>query len=155
MQPSITIRPALIEDAAAISQLVIENANSTLLAHYNAEQWKAFISYYTIEEVEANIKTIKVFCALVDNNIVGTIALDIDFVIGFYTRLQNIGQGVGKHLLTFIENYAANNGIKKLQLAASPAGAAFYLKKGWQIIEELDMFYKDVPFRETLMEKAL
>jgi GNAT superfamily N-acetyltransferase len=155
MKNDITIRPAIIEDAAAISQLVIENANETLLAHYNVEQWNAFSIYYTIEEVEANIKAIEVFCAVIDNDIVGTIALDNDFIIGFYTRLQNIGQGLGSQLLTFIENYAANNGIKKLQLAASPAGAAFYAKKGWQIIEELDMLYKGVPFRETLMEKAL
>lgn len=96
-----------------------------------------------------------VFCAEQDSQILGTIALDKDFVVGFYTRLQNLGQGIGRLLIAHLETYATSKGIGALQLAASPEGLAFYYKNGWEKIKDFIIEYHGVGFEETLMTKKI
>jgi N-acetylglutamate synthase-like GNAT family acetyltransferase len=152
---SIYIRNAKTADAKELSELILENARQILKQHYNEQQWNVFIQYYSIEIVKEKIEKQMVFCAVQDQKIIGTIALDEDFVVGFYTRLENINQGVGKLLLAYLENYAKTNGLKKLQLAASPEGLAFYYKKGWQKEKEIAIKYFGIEFEETLMFKEI
>jgi N-acetylglutamate synthase-like GNAT family acetyltransferase len=151
----IVIRKAQLKDAQKLSDLICENAQQILKPHYSEEQWNSFIKYYSTEVMEKKIENQSLFCADKNNEIVATIALNGDFVVGFYTRLQNLNQGIGKKLLNFLENYAYNNGLKKLQLAASPEGVSFYTKNGWHIIENSIIEYNGVGFEETLMFKHL
>lgn len=151
----ITIRPAQPSDATQLSELIIENAEYTLKPHYNDEQWNVFLRYYEIAEVTKKIQTQKVFCATREEEIVGTIALDNDLVVGFYTRLQNLNQGIGKLLMQHVEHYAKENGLQSIQLAASPVGLAFYYKNGWQKVRAYVFEYLGVAFDETLMVKTI
>jgi N-acetylglutamate synthase-like GNAT family acetyltransferase len=151
----IYIRKATINDAKNLSELICENAQQILKPHYNVEQWNIFIKYYSIEVMTKKIESQVIFCAEKDGEIVGTIALDGDFVVGFYTRLKSMNQGIGKKLINHLENYATNNGLKKLQLAASPEGLVFYYKNGWQKVKDFVIEYYGVGFEETLMIKEL
>jgi N-acetylglutamate synthase-like GNAT family acetyltransferase len=152
---SIYIRNAELKDAKVLSELICENAQQILKPHYNTDQWNVFIKYYSIEVMTKKIESQIIFCAEKDGEIVGTIALDGDFVVGFYTHLHSMNQGIGKMLITHLEKYAVNNGIKKLQLAASPEGVTFYLKNGWQKVKDFVIEYYGVGFEETLMVKEL
>ena len=81
--------------------------------------------------------------------------LDGDFVVGFYTRVQQVGQGIGKLLMTHLEEYARDKGFATLQLAASPVGVTFYYKHGWKKVNDVTLEYYGVAFQETLMIKML
>ena len=151
----ITIRPARFSDAEELSQLIFENSAALLKKHYSPAQWNAFISYYSVEALRQKIETQQVFCALQANQIVGTIALNQDFVVGFYTRIQNQRQGIGQQLMNFIVQVAKQKGLTQIQLAASPVALNFYVKNGWQSLGNTYPIYADVQFEETLMHKII
>ncbi|RUT72450.1 GNAT family N-acetyltransferase [Flavobacterium cupreum] len=151
----IHIRKAEITDAKSLSELICENARKILKPHYSEVQWEIFIKYYAVETMATKITTQLVFCAEKDDEIVGTIALDGDFIVGFYTRLQSMNQGIGKLLITSLENHALNSGLTKLQLASTPEGLDFYYKNGWQKVKNFTVNHYGVEFEETLMVKEL
>jgi N-acetylglutamate synthase-like GNAT family acetyltransferase len=149
------IRKAKQHDAKQLSDLICENAKMILKPFYNDLQWTVFIQYYSEYVMLQKIENQIIFCAEIDGSIVGTIALDGDFMVGFYTKVSYLKKGVGSLLLEYLENHALKNNIKTLQLAASPVGVDFYQKKGWRKIKLLNIKYLDVDFEETLMEKDL
>lgn len=152
---SLIIRNANKNDAIELSNLILENATYFLKPIYTLEQWNVFIQYYSLETILNKIETQAVFCAIKDTKIIGTIALDCNFVVGFYTNIQNLNQGVGKELLLFLENFAREKGLKKIRLASSPVANGFYEKMGWKKLKVLVFEYLGVGFEETLMEKTL
>lgn len=151
----VRVRKAQISDAKQLSELILENAEELVRPHYSEEQWNIFIKYYSEEVVAEKIGRQVVFIAEKEGLIVGTVALEDDFVVGVYTRLQNVGQGIGKLLMAHLENYAKDSGVTQLQLAASPTGLAFYYKNGWEKVKEFIIEYYGVGFEETLMIKNL
>jgi GNAT superfamily N-acetyltransferase len=155
MTGEIKIRPAYDRDANKLSEMICENARAILLPHYDEKQRTIFIQYYSPEVMREKISRQFVFCAELDGQIIGTIALDKDFVVGFYTRLQNVNQGIGKTMMKFLEDFALMKGLKKIQLAASPEGLSFYHKNGWKKVRDIIIEHYGVGFRETLMVKEL
>jgi GNAT superfamily N-acetyltransferase len=155
MQPELSIRVAEMDDAAAISELIIENAKATLLDYYNSEQWNVFLKYYDEETVSHKLGSHTYFCAIMNNEIIGVIGLDRNWVVGFYTKTTWLNKGIGSFLMNHLEDYALKNGITGLKLASSPVGLEYYYKKGWKKIKEAKLKYLGVEFDETLMEKML
>jgi GNAT superfamily N-acetyltransferase len=155
MVKQLTIRLAIDKDAASLSQMICENAKTMLLPHYNEKQWNIFIKYYSPEVMQVKIKEQSVFCAELNGNIVGTIALDKDVVVGFYTRLEYVNQGVGKRLMQHLEKFALDKGLHEIQLAASPEGLSFYYKHGWKKVKDITIEHYGVGFKETLMVKRI
>lgn len=151
----ISIRKSNINEAIELSELILDNATYFLKPIYTQEQWNVFIQYYSIEAILNKIESQDVFCAIKENKIIGTIALDCNFVVGFYTHIQYLNQGVGKELLFFLENYAKEKGLKKIRLASSPVANGFYEKMGWIVLDVLVFEYLGVGFEEALMEKTL
>lgn len=155
MQTEIIIRVAVSKDAAAISELIIENAKATLFAYYSPEQWNVFVQYYNTATVGNKLADHLFFCAEQNHEIIGVIGLDRNWVVGFYTKANLLNKGIGTLLMNHLENYALNNGISRLKLASSPVGLEYYYKKGWKKIKEVKLKYLGVEFDETLMEKVL
>ncbi|MBO9728552.1 MAG: GNAT family N-acetyltransferase [Chitinophaga sp.] len=149
------IRNAQISDAEQLSEMIYENTHAMLKPHYNQLQWETFVRYYSVPVLREKISAQAVFCAEINNKIVGTIALDGDFVVGFYTRLENMRQGIGKLLMDHLESYAASLGLTELQLGASPEGLAFYYKNGWQKVRDFTIYHYNVGYEETLMSKII
>lgn len=155
MKHQIEIRTAQDNDAEKLSKMIYENAQPVLFPHYNDKQRAIFILYYSPEVMRKKISRQKVFCAELNGEIVCTIALDKDFVGGFYTRLQFINQGIGTIMMQHLEEFALKKGLAEIQLAASPEGLSFYYKNGWKKIRECVIEHYGVGFEETLMSKNL
>lgn len=153
--PNITIQVAGQADAEPLSKLIAANAMTLLRPYYTDAQWNAFMSYYSVEVLHEKIATQQVFYAKLNNELVGTIALDKDFVVGFYTSVHHLGQGIGTRLMSHIELVAKQQGINEIQLAASPAALSFYYKSGWQKVRDIFPHYAGVAFEETLMVKRI
>lgn len=150
-----TIRPAIPSDAAVLSLLISQNAERMLKPHYNEAQWEVFIRYYSPAEMLEKFKTQTIFCGIKEDHIVGTVALEGNFVLGFYTRLDHLGQGIGKQMMTHLENHARSIGLTDLELASSPEGLAFYYKHDWQKVRDIIAVHYGVGYEETLMRKDL
>lgn len=153
--PPFTIRPAHPDDAEALSQLMCDNAWVTLAPHYTPVQMDTFLRYYSVEAVAAKIGSQAVFCAEENGQIIGTVALNGDFVVGFYTHRDYLGRGIGATLLRHIETFALSKGLSEIQLSASPVGLAFYYKHGFEKVSDCVFSYLGVDFDETLMRKVL
>jgi GNAT superfamily N-acetyltransferase len=147
----IHIRPAITADAPALSQLICDNAKQSLAPHYSRQQMAVFLSYYSVEAVLKNVQQHHVFCAERDGQIVGTVALNGDFVVGFYTHLQYRGLGVGQTLMAHLHRFAQTQGLTQLQLLASPIAVSFYVKLGYRNLGLQKPEYLGVAFDETLM----
>jgi GNAT superfamily N-acetyltransferase len=155
MKNEISIRRALESDAEVLSQMICENARTMLAPHYTKEQWDIFITYYSPEVIKKKISQQVVFCAEIEGEIVGSVALDNDFVVGFYTRLEYLNQGIGAAMMKHLEAFAQENNLKEIQLAASPVALKFYFKNGWEKVKDIIMEHYGVGFEETLMVKKL
>lgn len=149
------IRRAIESDAEELSGMICENAKALLSPHYTKEQWDIFITYYSPEVVRKKISQQIVFCAELNGEIVGSVALDNDFVVGFYTRLDYLNQGIGAKMMKHLERFALENNLKVIQLAASPEGLKFYFKNGWEKVKDIIIDHYGVGFEETLMKKNL
>lgn len=156
--PSISalkIRKATATDVQKLSQLIDENAQILLKPHYSELQLEIFLHYYSPEALLEKLNNQIIFCAEINNDLVGTIALEGDMVVGFYTEVSRVNQGIGSALLDYLENYARNIGLKEIQLSASPVGVYFYERKGWQKVKDQVVDYLGVGFEETLMKKIV
>jgi len=151
----IIIRHAIERDAEELSEMICENAKTMLAPHYTKEQWDNFSLYYSPEVVRKKIKEQFVFCAELNGKIVGTVALDNDFVVGFYTRLEYLNQSIGAALMTHLEAFAIEKNLNEIQLTSSPEGLKFYFKNGWEKVKDITFDHHGVDFEETLMVKKL
>lgn len=149
------IRQAFDADATALSRLICKNAQGLLKPHYSPLQLATFERYYSPEAMLEKEKKQTIFCAEIKGELVGTIGLERDFVVGFYTEVSLVNQGIGSALLDHLENFARKNGLGVIQLSASPVGVAFYERRGWQKLQDITVDYFGVGFDETLMKKAL
>ena len=138
-----------------ISALVLSNAGKTLQQYYSPIQWEVFQTYYSIEAVLKKLETQVVFCGEFNDVMVGTVAIEQGFVLGFYTHVDYLGLGIGTRLMQYLEKYCSEVGNNQLELAASPVGVAYYLKHGWETVGEEDFYYEGVLFRETRMRKTV
>ncbi len=154
-QNQLTIRRASQSDAAAIGELVLLNARKTLFQFYSTLQWEVFSRYYSTEAVLAKLDTQIIFCGEINEQLVATVAIENGFVLGFYTHPDHLGRGIGTSMMEYLEQEAKAQGILELELAASPVGVAYYLKHGWEKVDEEDFYYEGVLFRETRMRKKL
>jgi GNAT superfamily N-acetyltransferase len=155
MKNEISIRRALESDADVLSRMICENATAMLAPHYTKEQWDVFITYYSPEIIRNKIGQQIVFCSEINGEIVGSVALDNDFVVGFYTRLEYLNQGIGAAMMSHLEAFALENNLKEIRLAASPVALKFYFKNGWEKVKDIIMNHYGVGFEETLMVKKL
>lgn len=149
------IRSARLSDANFLNELITKNAEQLLKPLYTAAQWTIFNEYYSVAIMQDKIKTQAVFCAVINGQIAGTIALNGAIVVGFYTNIECMSQGVGTLLIHHIEAYARANGLKTIELYASPIAESFYIKRGWTKIKNLNIKYLDVNFEEAYMTKKL
>lgn len=151
----ISIRRATEFDAEELSVMISDNAKAILASHYSEIQMAVFLRHYAPEAIRSRISKTVLFVAESQGEILGSIGLDEDLVVGFYTKVAYIGKGIGTALLKYLENYAAENGFVRIELSASPVGEGFYIKQGWRKVEDTIVYYYDTAFNEALMEKIL
>ena len=106
LNSALQIRQATSVDAQKLSELIDKNAQLLLKPHYSALQLEIFLRYYSTQAMLEKLQRQIIFCAEINHQLVGTIALEGDFVVGFYTEVSSINQGIGSALLDYLENYA-------------------------------------------------
>ena len=77
------IRKAINEDVNDISNL-IQKMTEKNPNNYSIEQITAWKRYNTPSEIKKQMDDRLIFCAIKDNELIGTIALKKDFILGFY-----------------------------------------------------------------------
>ncbi len=151
----VVIRRAALADALELSQLICNNAQVAFKTFYSPLQMQIFLRYYDVASVRHNIERQEIFCAVDQQSILGCVGLDADSVVGFYTRLDQRGRGIGRMLMQSLHQHAQSKGLSQLLLYASPAAVSFYVQLGYRIDKLLNVQYLGVDFEETLMRFEL
>lgn len=146
---------ATLEDAEAISQLILDNTDQVQANPYTAAQRQAWKAANTAEAIREQLQNRLVFCAWEGSTLLGIIGLKNQEVVGLYVHPAHLRKGIGQFLLVRLEAFAQTQGIEALSLFATPAGYPFYLRNGYQPIGEEDVIVRGVVFKETKMHKRL
>lgn len=151
MNATVTVRPAVVDDAAAISSLILRALHEVNIRDYGpvliAEQSKN----WTVEGVVARMKTRLTWVAVDGDEVVGVAGFDGEQARTVFVRPDRHKRGVGALLMRTVETLARERGLDKLSVQSSITAQGFYRRIGYGPIR--DVFHGAE--RTILMEKQL
>lgn len=151
------IRKAKPEDVQEISEVAQEVVKGSLQesGDYNEFEIGEWLKRTSVEAVEEKIGVREVFVGIVGGKIVSTIAFYNGKVLGFYVKKDLQGKGMGGKMLRFIEEYAFEKGLSKIELTSTPIAEEFYLKRGYKNLGKVQVKLGEAIMEETKMVKEL
>ena len=131
---NINIRPAAVEDRQALWQVHTSATRQTAKSHYDAAQIEAWAGRLTPEGYGAEPRH---FVAEAEGRVVGfgEINLEAAEIEAVFVAPDCGRCGIGRRLLQFLEDLAAQRGLTHLVLDASLNAVTFYEKAGYRQTE--------------------
>jgi GNAT superfamily N-acetyltransferase len=145
------IRPALDDDAAAISAVILRALRETNAKDYTDEIIGRVERSFSPGAVRKLIGKRTVFVAIIGSRLVGTASLDGSVVRTVFVAPDVQAQGVGKLLMAQIERTARERNIPALTVPSSVTAETFYARLGFNAVR--DSYYGDE--RTIIMERVL
>lgn len=145
-----TIRPARIDDAPAISALVITTLRKTNRHDYTPEIIARIERSFAPDAVATLLAKRTMFVADGDDSIVGTASLDGAVVRTVFVAPDVQGRGIGRSLMAAVTEEAEKRAVKILSVPSSVTAEAFYRRLGF--IPVRDAWHGDE--RTIIMERS-
>ncbi|KJK03741.1 acetyltransferase [Pseudomonas sp. 21] len=130
------IRQACGNDAKAISQVIVAAVRESNSQDYPANIIESVMANFTPERVIGLLKERLVFVALLNDEIVGTGALDGNAARSLFIAPQQQRKGIGQALMSRIEKAALERGIEALLIPSSLTAESFYARLGYRVLRE-------------------
>lgn len=146
-----TIRPALSDDAADISAVILRALRETNAKHYTDETIARIECSFSSDAVRALIAKRTVFVATIGSRVVGTASLDGSVVRTVFVAPDVQARGVGKLLMAEGEHIARARNIPALTVPSSVTAETFYAHLGFKAVR--DSYHGDE--RTIIMERSL
>ncbi|WP_082828568.1 GNAT family N-acetyltransferase [Tistrella mobilis] len=131
-----TIRPAVIDDAGAISRIILQALRQTNAADYPPEVIAAVAANFSPAAVVARMETRQVLVAVAQAGVVGTASLDGGTVRSVFVHPGCHGRGIGAALMASIEQLALADGLSRLVVPSSVTAEGFYAKLGFMTLRD-------------------
>ena len=133
---NIEIRRANPQDAAAISQVILQS-----LRHSNAQDYPPEIiaqveKSFSSESILTLMDQRQVLVATVDHQVVATASLDHDVVRSVFVAPGHQGIGLGRTLMAILQSIASAANIDVLRVPSSITAEGFYLKLGFRKVRD-------------------
>jgi len=148
---SCTIRPALEDDAEAISEVILRALRETNAKHYSREIIARVERSFSPTAVLQLISRRKVFVATLGSRVVGTASLEGSVVRTVFVTPDAQARGLGKRLMAEIERTAREGHIPLLTVPSSITAEPFYARLGFKAVR--DSYHGDE--RTIIMERSL
>lgn len=148
------IRKAMESDAMEISKLKRQTLKK-INKEYNNIQIEILLDVESKENILKNINKKDMFCLVKLDKILGVVDIDGDRIGGLFIKHNFVGNGFGKKLIEFIEQYALKKNIKKVWLYSTPFAEDFYKKMGYIVKNSGTWILREVKFPEVKLEKDL
>ncbi|WP_234684880.1 GNAT family N-acetyltransferase [Bradyrhizobium monzae] len=146
-----TIRPALDDDAADISAVILRALRETNAKDYTDEIIARVEQSFSPKAVRSLIAARTVFVATIGNRLVGTASLDGSVVRTVFVAPDIQARGIGKALIAEIEQIARARNIAALTVPSSVTAETFYARLGFKAVR--DSYHGDE--RTIIMERLL
>jgi len=133
----VTIREATIADTPAIARVHRSSARGLGRTHYTPEEIETWAGSITPERYLPSIEENYVVVAVEQGEIVGWGQLNAEKseIVAVYVTPARAGAGIGRALLTHLEEVASNLGCRTLSLWSSLNAVRFYQRYGYQVTE--------------------
>ncbi|MEL6625027.1 MAG: GNAT family N-acetyltransferase [Bacteroidota bacterium] len=156
MDPTLyQIKMATPKEAAIISELIHQGVDMLEDKSYTSAQLAVWKKINTPEAIEESLQQRRIFCAFEGNELIGTVGLEGNELVGLYIKPSRKKQGIGGMLLAHVEQYAAAHQMTELKLTAIPSAKIYYQHKGFEVFQEVLTVVDGVEFPETEMVKRL
>ncbi|RXT48960.1 GNAT family N-acetyltransferase [Bradyrhizobium betae] len=146
-----TIRPALADDAADISTVILRALRETNAKDYTGEIIERVERSFSPDAVRALIAKRTVFVATLGRGVVGTASLDGSVIRTVFVAPDVQGRGIGRLLMAEIGRTARERSIAALTVPSSVTAETFYAKLGFNAVR--DSYHGDE--RTIIMERLL
>lgn len=130
------IRLATPDDAAAISQVIIQSLRKSNALDYSPEVISQVEKSFSAEAIRALLKQRLVFVATIDKRVVATAGLDQDVVRSVFVEPSHQGGGLGRQLMATLQSVAQDAKIEVLRVPSSITAEAFYFKLGYRKVRD-------------------
>ena len=150
-----TIRRFRNDDAAAVSQLIVENLRTVNIRDYPEELMDALAKHKKPRNLQKLASECEAFVAVKDGRILGVAMLYGDRVTNMFVHTQSQSSGIGRSLITHIEKLAQSRDISRLFVDSSTTALGFYIKCGYRIIQKVNKPFCGIDNIVFEMEKVL
>jgi GNAT superfamily N-acetyltransferase len=127
----IIIRAFAPPDAEAVSALIRHTMRVSNSRDYPLARLLPLMDYFSPEKVRQLNQERECLVAEVDDQVIGTVALEGAELVTFFVHPDYQGIGIGTQLLAAIEERARGLGVTRITVDASITGAAFYDRMGY------------------------
>jgi len=150
---SINIRLAKIDDAAAISDMIVRNVIHFHTDAYTAEEIQIWLRGYSVSETQKQIQNRQTFVLESEGDIYSTIQFDSPEIKGFYVDPKYKGMGYARMLFQFMLSKLKKNGLHQIELTSNKLTIGFYDHFGFELIGEETVVWENHRFIEYRMIK--
>lgn len=130
----LVIRGAVASEATAISALICRAVRLANARDYPPRVIESVTAGFSPEAVRARMVNRRMYVALLDGAIVGTLSLGHCKIASLFVEPDCHGQGIGRHLVAFAERRARGWRMAELTLSASITARRFYERLGYECL---------------------
>jgi N-acetylglutamate synthase-like GNAT family acetyltransferase len=130
------IRPAINDDAEAISQVVIHALRGSNAQDYSAEIIAQVERSFSPASILQLLTQRQVYVATSAGQVVATASLDRDVVRSVFVDPACQGLGAGKMLMATLQSIAADQGLSRLRVPSSITAEGFYAALGFEKVRD-------------------
>lgn len=151
MNATVTTRLVMIDDAAAISSLILRALHEVNIRDYGPALIAEQSRNWTVDGVVARMQNRITYVAVDGNDIVGVAGFDGKQARTVFVRPDRHMLGIGSLLMRTVETLAREQGLDRLSVLSSITAQGFYRRLGYGPVR--DVFHGAE--RTILMEKQL
>ena len=150
-----TIRRFRNDDAAAVSQLIVENLRTVNIRDYPEELMDALAKHKSPQNLQKLASDCDAFVAVEDGRILGVAMLYGYRISNMFVHTQSQSSGIGRSLVTHMEKLARSREISRLSVDSSTTALGFYVKCGYKVIRKVNKPFCGIDNVVFEMDKVL
>ncbi len=155
MLKDIIIRRFREDDAENISRLIIDNLLQVNVIDYGETAVAQLARFHSPDLILKYARNSETYIAELNSEIIGTATLDQNRVRNVHIKIPFQKQGIGKLLMSYIEDMARKKGQPRLELLANIAAVDFYRDLGYRRGEDKSIEVGESRITVVFMEKDL
>ena len=136
---NITIRKFKSKDSSKVCEIIRRNLIEVNSKDYPEDIIKDMCNLYIPEYMIEIAEKRDIFVAELNGNLIGTASLDKNVICTVFVDIRYHKCGVGRKLMSFIEDDAKKNSINLLQIHSSLTSQDFYYTLGYKYVNQIEV----------------
>lgn len=135
---NIIIRKFKSMDSSKLIEIIKRNLIEINSKDYAKEIINGMCNRFTPERMIENAKKRDIYVAEFNGGLIGTASLENNVIYGVFVDVNYHRRGVGRKLMSIIEDKAKENSVNLIQIPSSITSQNFYYKLGYKYVKEVE-----------------